>query len=241
MSPLISLRHVSKSYGSGDAQVHALRDIDLDIEHGEYVAILGQSGSGKSTLLHIIGLLDTPTEGQYLFSGKRVERQTDAERAEQRNTDIGFVFQQFFLIPRASVLDNVRLPMIYRGKTPPEERTARAIEALEQLGLGHRMKHRPNQLSGGERQRVAIARALVNRPKVLFADEPTGNLDSVNGRKIIEILRRLHADGMTIVLVTHEERLAGEAHRIIQMQDGRIVSTRMMPSTASHPTHGEIA
>lgn len=240
MTPLISLRHVSKTYGTGDAQVHALRDIDLDITVGEYIAILGQSGSGKSTLLHIVGLLDTPSAGQYLFSGKDVSDRSDAERAELRNTNIGFVFQQFFLIPRATVLDNVRLPMIYRGNTTAQERTERATEALEQLGLGHRLKHRPNQLSGGERQRVAIARALVNKPKILFADEPTGNLDSNNGRNIIEILRGLHGNGMTIVLVTHEERLAREALRVVQMQDGRIISTRTLPANESRMTPGDI-
>jgi putative ABC transport system ATP-binding protein len=205
----------------GSEEVHALQSINLEIHKGEYVAIMGPSGSGKSTLMNLIGCLDSPSSGKYWLAGRQVSELDDDELAYIRNKEIGFVFQTFNLLPRATSLHNVELPLIYNG-TPAEERIERAKEALAQVDLTSRMMHRPNELSGGQRQRVAIARALVNRPSILLADEPTGNLDSVTGEEIMALFVRLHEQGNTIILVTHEPDIAARAHRIIRVRDGRV-------------------
>ncbi len=210
-----------KNYEMGAEQVHALRGVSLQIRKGEYVAIMGPSGSGKSTLMNLIGCLDTPTGGKYWLAGRLVSELDDDQLAYIRNKEIGFVFQTFNLLPRATSLHNVELPLIYNG-TPAEERIERAKKTLEQVDLGDRMMHRPNELSGGQRQRVAIARALVNSPSILLADEPTGNLDSQTGEEIMALFARLHQQGNTIILVTHESDIAAHAHRIIRLRDGRI-------------------
>jgi putative ABC transport system ATP-binding protein len=212
-----------KTYEMGAEQVHALRGVDLEMGKAEYVAIMGPSGSGKSTLMNLIGCLDTPTAGKYWLAGRLVSELDDDELAYIRNKEIGFVFQTFNLLPRATALHNVELPLIYNG-TPAEERLERARGALGMVDLTDRMKHKPNELSGGQRQRVAIARALVNRPSILLADEPTGNLDSQTGEEIMGVLERLHHQGNTIILVTHERDIAAHAHRIIHIRDGRIES-----------------
>ena len=212
-----------KTYEMGDEKLHALRGIDLTIHRGEYVAIMGPSGSGKSTLMNLIGCLDTPTAGKYWLAGRLVSELDDDELAAIRNKEIGFVFQTFNLLPRATALHNVELPLIYNG-TPAEERVARAKRALEAVDLGARMSHKPNELSGGQRQRVAIARALVNSPSIVLADEPTGNLDSKTGDEIMALFARLHGDGNTIILVTHENDIAHRADRIIHVRDGRVES-----------------
>src|SRR5579883_1253250 len=218
---VIKTEGLVKIYDMGATQVHALRGIDLEIAKGEYVAIMGPSGSGKSTLMNLIGCLDTPTSGRYWLAGRLVSEMSDDELAYIRNKEIGFVFQTFNLLPRATALHNVELPLIYNG-TPPAERRARAEEVLRMVELGDRMDHRPNQLSGGQRQRVAIARALINNPSIILADEPTGNLDSATGDEIMNLFDRLHESGNTIVLVTHEHDIAARAHRIIHIRDGRI-------------------
>ncbi|MCF7886731.1 MAG: ABC transporter ATP-binding protein [Candidatus Marinimicrobia bacterium] len=223
--PLIDLRNIRKTYGEDKVPVHALRKIDLAIKNNEYVSIMGPSGSGKSTLMNIIGCLDTPTEGQYFLEGEEVHTMNDNTLARIRNRKIGFVFQTFNLLPRASALHNVELPLIYSG-LPADERKKRAEKALEQVKLGHRKDHNPNELSGGQRQRVAIARALVNRPSLLLADEPTGNLDSETGEEIMELFDILHKKGNTILMVTHEEHVANHAHRIINILDGNIAQDR---------------
>ena len=210
-----------KTYEMGTEQVHALRGTSLEIRKGEYSAIMGPSGSGKSTLMNLIGCLDSPTKGSYWLAGRLVSDLDDDELAYIRNKEIGFVFQTFNLLPRATALHNVELPMIYNG-TPAEERQERARKALQQVELGERMLHRPNELSGGQRQRVAIARALVNNPSILLADEPTGNLDSQTGEEIMALFARLHQQGNTIILVTHEPDVAQRAHRIIRLRDGKI-------------------
>lgn len=210
-----------KTYEMGSEQVHALRGTSLEIRKGEYAAIMGPSGSGKSTLMNLIGCLDSPTKGAYWLAGRLVSELDDDELAYIRNKEIGFVFQTFNLLPRATALHNVELPMIYNG-TPAEERQERARKALQQVDLGERMMHRPNELSGGQRQRVAIARALVNKPSILLADEPTGNLDSQTGEEIMALFARLHQEGNTIILVTHEPDIAQRAHRIIRLRDGKI-------------------
>jgi len=210
-----------KTYEMGSEQVHALRGLDLEIRKGEYVAIMGPSGSGKSTLMNLIGCLDSPTQGSYWLAGRQVSSLDDDELAYIRNKEIGFVFQTFNLLPRATALHNVELPLIYNG-TPAEERAERAKAALEMVDLTDRMLHKPNELSGGQRQRVAIARALVNRPSILLADEPTGNLDSVTGAEIMALFQRLHEQGNTIILVTHEADIAAHAHRIIHIKDGKV-------------------
>jgi len=212
-----------KTYEMGAEKVHALRGVDLEMGKAEYVAIMGPSGSGKSTLMNLIGCLDTPTAGKYWLAGRQVSELDDDELAYIRNKEIGFVFQTFNLLPRATALHNVELPLIYNG-TPAEERALRAKKALEIVDLTDRMMHKPNELSGGQRQRVAIARALVNSPSILLADEPTGNLDSQTGEEIMGVFQRLHKQGNTIILVTHERDIAAHAHRIIHIRDGKIES-----------------
>jgi len=219
---IIQTEDLWKTYDMGEAiAVHALSGISFSIERGEYVAIMGPSGSGKSTLMNLIGCLDTPTQGRYWLNQNLVSKLTDDELAYIRNKEIGFVFQTFNLLPRASALHNVELPLIYAG-IPAEERLQRAEDSLRKVELGDRMHHKPNELSGGQRQRVAIARALVNSPSILLADEPTGNLDTTTGEEIMRVLDRLHQSGNTIILVTHEHDIAAHAHRILHIRDGRI-------------------
>jgi putative ABC transport system ATP-binding protein len=218
---LIEARDLWKTYRMGDEEIHALRGVSTSIERGEYVAIMGPSGSGKSTLMNLIGCLDTPTRGTYLLNGKEVSTMNDDELAHIRNVEIGFVFQTFNLLPRATALHNVELPLVYAGVSA-KDRQMRARAALENVELGSRMTHRPNELSGGQRQRVAIARALVNNPSILLADEPTGNLDSKTGIEIMGLFERLHQAGNTIVLVTHEADVASFAQRTIHIRDGMV-------------------
>lgn len=217
----IQTEDLSKSYVMGTETVHALNGVSMIIRRGEYVAIMGPSGSGKSTLMNLIGCLDSPTSGKYWLAGRLVSAMNDDDLAYVRNKDIGFVFQTFNLLPRATALHNVELPLIYNG-TPPEERIARAKRALEAVDLSSRMLHKPNELSGGQRQRVAVARALVNSPSIVLADEPTGNLDSRTGDEIMALFERLHNEGNTIILVTHEHDIAEHANRIIHIRDGKI-------------------
>jgi putative ABC transport system ATP-binding protein len=219
----IRTENIWKTYEMGGEQLHALRGIDLVIRRGEYVAIMGPSGSGKSTLMNLIGCLDTPTAGKYWLAGRMVSELDDDELAYIRNKEIGFVFQTFNLLPRATALHNVELPLIYNG-TPAEERLVKAKHALEAVDLGERMLHKPNELSGGQRQRVAIARALVNSPSIVLADEPTGNLDTKTGDEIMALFARLHGEGNTIILVTHENDVARRANRIIHVRDGKVES-----------------
>jgi putative ABC transport system ATP-binding protein len=218
---IIETHDLWKTYVMGTEEIHALRGVSISIDKGEYVAIMGPSGSGKSTLMNLIGCLDTPSKGSYLLNGKQVSQMNDNELAHIRNQEIGFVFQTFNLLPRASALHNVELPLIYAGM-PARERQERARDALVKVELEQRMTHKPNELSGGQRQRVAIARALVNNPSILLADEPTGNLDSKTGVEIMNLFERLHAGGNTIVLVTHEPDVAAHAHRIISIRDGQV-------------------
>jgi putative ABC transport system ATP-binding protein len=218
---LIETQDLWKTYVMGEEQIHALRGVAIAIERGEYVAIMGPSGSGKSTLMNLIGCLDTPTKGSYSLNGKEVASMNDDELARIRNEEIGFVFQTFNLLPRATALHNVELPLVYAG-VPGRERQDRARQALDKVELGPRAMHRPNELSGGQRQRVAIARALVNNPSILLADEPTGNLDSKTGNEIMAVFDRLHQSGNTIILVTHEAEIAAYAHRVISIRDGQI-------------------
>ncbi|MGA4577815.1 ABC transporter ATP-binding protein [Limisphaera sp. VF-2] len=220
---LIRLVQVSRCYRMGSETIHALREVNLEIERGEYVAIMGPSGSGKSTLMNILGCLDTPTAGRYELDGIDVSQMDDNQLAEVRNQRIGFVFQTFHLLPRSTALHNVELPLIYAGY-PAETRRRMALEALAQVGLADRVQHRPNELSGGQRQRVAIARALVNRPALLLADEPTGNLDSKTGEEILALFDALWRQGHTILIVTHEEDVARHARRIVRIRDGRIAA-----------------
>jgi putative ABC transport system ATP-binding protein len=220
---LIHLQQISRRYKMGGETVHALRDVSLDIQRGEYVAIMGPSGSGKSTLMNLIGCLDTPTSGVYELNGNRVSEMGDNQLAEIRNREIGFVFQTFNLLARSNALHNVELPLIYAG-VPAEERRRNALEALANVGLADRVHHKPNELSGGQRQRVAVARALVNKPSILMADEPTGNLDSKTGEEIMALFGELYRKGNTIILVTHEEDIAKHAHRIVRLRDGLISS-----------------
>ena len=218
---LIETRDLWKTYVMGDEEIHALRGVSLSIDRGEYVAIMGPSGSGKSTLMNLIGCLDTPSKGSYVLNGQEVARMDDNELARIRNEEIGFVFQTFNLLPRATALHNVELPLVYAG-VPAVERQARARGALEKVELASRMNHKPNELSGGQRQRVAIARALVNNPSILLADEPTGNLDSKTGAEIMHLFDRLHQTGNTLILVTHEADVAAYAHRVVSLRDGII-------------------
>jgi putative ABC transport system ATP-binding protein len=222
VSALLELRGVSKRFSMGQGgDVHALHTIDFEIREGEFVAIMGPSGSGKSTLLEILGAISRPSEGTYTFDGVNIEGLSDDELADLRAQRIGFVFQTFNLMPRMSALRNAGLPLLYAG-VPRAERERRARRLLERMGLGHRLEHRPAQLSGGERQRVAIARALVNEPTVLLADEPTGNLDEATGYEILEVFRRLHRDGRTLIVVTHSEEVAAFAERIVRLRDGQL-------------------
>jgi putative ABC transport system ATP-binding protein len=223
---VIDIEGVTKLYRMGAEIVHALRGVALRVHRNEYMAIMGPSGSGKSTLMNMLGCLDTPTSGHYHFNGKDVSSMTDDELASIRNREIGFVFQTFNLLPRSTSLHNVELPLIYAG-LPPAERRARAREAMENVGLGDRMLHKPNELSGGQRQRVAVARALVNHPSIILADEPTGNLDSKTGEEIMQLFDQLYEQGNTIIVVTHEEDIARHARRAIRLHDGLIESDRM--------------
>jgi putative ABC transport system ATP-binding protein len=220
---VIDIEAVTKLYRMGAETVHALRGVNLQIHRNEYLAIMGPSGSGKSTLMNMLGCLDTPTAGRYEFSGKNVATMVDDELADIRNREIGFVFQTFNLLPRSDALHNVELPLIYAGVSK-SERMARAREALENVGLGERLHHRPNELSGGQRQRVAIARALVTRPSIILADEPTGNLDSKTGVEIMNLFEQLYGQGNTLIVVTHEEDVAQHARRIVRLRDGLIES-----------------
>lgn len=220
---IIDIKGITRDFPLGDEIIHVLKGIDLVINKGEYVALMEPSGSGKSTLMNILGCLDTPTSGTYILNGKQVSEMQDDELAEIRNKEIGFVFQTFNLMPRTTALDNVALPMVYAGYSK-NDRNIRATEVLNQVGLGDRMDHKPNQLSGGQRQRVAVARALVNKPAMILADEPTGNLDSKTSVEIMNLFDEIHANGNTVILVTHEEDIAAHAHRIIRLRDGVIES-----------------
>ena len=223
---VIRIRDLSRDYVMGTETVRALRGVSLDIRPNEYVAIMGPSGSGKSTLMNLIGCLDTPTSGEYWLNGQEVSRLSDNALAAVRNREIGFVFQTFNLLARATALHNVELPLVYAGVSAAERR-AKAVRALEAVGLGERMQHRPNELSGGQRQRVAIARALVNDPAILLADEPTGNLDSTTSEEIMRLFGELHASGQTVIMVTHEADIAAYAERVIVLRDGQVASDRV--------------
>jgi putative ABC transport system ATP-binding protein len=235
---LITTNDLWKTYVMGSEEIHALRGVSINIEPGEYVAIMGPSGSGKSTLMNLIGCLDTPTKGSYMLNGKEVASMNDDELARIRNEEIGFVFQTFNLLPRATALHNVELPLVYAGVSS-KDRQERARKALEKVELTQRASHRPNELSGGQRQRVAIARALVNDPSILLADEPTGNLDSKTGVEIMAVFERLYAAGNTIVLVTHEADIAAHAHRVIHIRDGQVERDVTGPAALTSTIGGE--
>ncbi len=220
---VIEINGIGKTYRIGDVEVHALRKVDLLINRGEYVALMGPSGSGKSTLMNILGCLDTPSRGTYELNGTNVSKMTDNELAEIRNKEIGFIFQTFNLLARNTALDNVALPLVYAGVSK-KDRVTRAEASLTSVGLGDRMEHKPNELSGGQRQRVAIARALVNNPSIILADEPTGNLDSKTSHEIMDLLEKIHENGNTVIIVTHEEDIAKRAKRIVRLRDGEIES-----------------
>ncbi len=223
MKPVISIQKLRKTYVMGSEQIHALKSVTVDIHKNEYVALMGPSGSGKSTLMNLLGCLDSPTAGSYNLNGENVEVMTDSELADIRNKEIGFVFQTFNLLPRYSSLENVALPLVYAGMSKGA-RLDRAEEVLTEVGLGDRVDHKPNELSGGQRQRVAIARALVNKPSIILADEPTGNLDTKTSIEIMQIFEEIHKQGNTIILVTHEPDIAAHAHRIIRLRDGLVES-----------------
>ncbi len=229
---VIRLHKISRRYQMGSEVIHALREVTLEIQHGEYVAIMGPSGSGKSTLMNLIGCLDTPTSGEYELNGVQVSQMDDNQLAEIRNREIGFIFQTFNLLPRSDALRNVELPLIYSG-TPAEERRQIALDALNNVGLGDRIHHKPNELSGGQRQRVAVARALVNKPSILLADEPTGNLDTKTGMEILALFDELSAKGNTLIVVTHEEDVARHARRMVRIRDGLIASDERLTRTAA--------
>ena len=222
-NPLIDIKNLKRDFQLGNETINVLKGIDLQINKGEYVALMGPSGSGKSTLMNLLGCLDTPTSGTYILNGNDVSKMHDDDLAEIRNKEIGFVFQTFNLLPRTTALDNVALPMIYAGYSK-SERNERATEVLTQVNLSDRMDHQPNQLSGGQRQRVAIARALVNKPSIILADEPTGNLDSKTSIEIMNLFNDIHKNGNTVIVVTHEEEIAKYAHRVIRLKDGMIES-----------------
>lgn len=219
--PLIKIRDIGRKYVIGAETIHALKSVSLDIEKGEFVALMGPSGSGKSTLMNILGCLDTPTRGEYVLNGINVSEMSEDELASVRNKEIGFVFQTFNLLPRSTALDNVALPLVYAG-LGKKSRDDKARQASESVGLGNRVEHKPNELSGGQRQRVAVARALINNPSIILADEPTGNLDTKTSIEIMGLLEEIHSKGNTIILVTHEEDIALHAHRIVRMRDGLI-------------------
>lgn len=229
MKEVIRLKEIVKNYKVGTQIVRALRSVSLVIHEGEYVAIMGASGSGKSTMMNVIGCLDTPTSGNYVLNGKDVSDLSDDELAEIRNAEIGFIFQTFNLMPRNTALENVMLPLVYAG-VRKQERVERAEKILVNVGLEERMEHKPNELSGGQRQRVAVARALVNRPAILLADEPTGNLDSTTSEEIMQLFSEIHKQGNTLVVVTHEEDIARHAHRIIRLKDGQVESDVVNPN-----------
>jgi putative ABC transport system ATP-binding protein len=229
---MIHLQGVSKQYRMGDQTVHALQGIDLRIERNEMVAFIGASGSGKSTMMNIVGCLDRPSSGEYWLNGREVAAMSGDDLARVRNQEIGFIFQSFHLLPRASAVDNVAQPLIYRG-VPLRERLALAARALERVGLGSRMHHRPNELSGGQRQRVAIARALVGNPSILLADEPTGNLDSATSVEIMNLIREVHAGGQTVVIVTHEPEIADQCQRVVRLRDGIVMSDQRLAERAA--------
>jgi putative ABC transport system ATP-binding protein len=231
-TPIVALENITKTYRMGEVKVPVLKGISLTVNAGDFVAVMGASGSGKSTLMNILGCLDTPTSGCYSLDGRDVTALDARQLARIRNTTIGFVFQQFNLLPRISALDNVELPLLYAGVSS-KQRRLRATDALERVGLGDRLDHRPHQLSGGQQQRVAIARALVGKPRLLFADEPTGNLDSENSLAVISMLQALENDGLTIILVTHEAEIAGYAARVITVRDGLVASDRRRRDQAS--------
>ncbi len=220
---LIEIKDMYKIYNPGENEVRAIDGVNLTIEHGEFVAIIGQSGSGKSTLMNMLGLLDVPTSGKYLLNGKDVEGLSDDELSEIRNKEIGFIFQGFNLVTSLTAVENVELPLVYRGMKK-DERNKLAVEALDRVGLSHRLDHLPKQMSGGQQQRVAIARAVAARPPIILADEPTGNLDSHSGVEVMKILHELHEEGRTVILITHDNDIANEAQRVIRIQDGQIVS-----------------
>jgi putative ABC transport system ATP-binding protein len=232
MSELIRIRDLTREYQMGEERILALQGVTLDIRRNEYVAIMGPSGSGKSTMMNLLGCLDTPTGGEYWLNGQEVSRLSDDQLARVRNREIGFVFQTFNLLPRATALHNVELPLVYAGARG-RERRERAAAALARVGLEHRMEHRPNELSGGQRQRVAIARALVNNPSILLADEPTGNLDSVTSEEIMRVFGDLHAAGQTVIMVTHEPDIAAHAERVVVLRDGRVESDRLARGAAA--------
>lgn len=221
MSTLIEIQDICKVYNPGENEVRALDGVSLQIKHGEYVAIIGQSGSGKSTLMNMLGCLDIPSSGTYILNGCDVSHMTDDELSDIRNKEIGFIFQGFNLIAALTALENVELPLIYRGVSK-KERERLAAAALEKVGLGHRMDHKPSEMSGGQQQRVAIARAIAQAPPIILADEPTGNLDSASSKEIIEILKELHKDGRTVILITHDNEIAAQAKRVIKIKDGKI-------------------
>ena len=232
MSAIIRIVDLHRSYEMGAERIHALNGVSLEILRNEYVAIMGPSGSGKSTMMNLLGCLDTPSAGEYWLNGQEVSRLTDDDLARVRNREIGFVFQTFNLLPRATALHNVELPLVYAG-VGARDRRDRAVTALERVGLGHRMDHRPNELSGGQRQRVAIARALVNQPSILLADEPTGNLDSTTSEEIMRVFGDLHAAGQTVIMVTHEPDIAARAARVVVLRDGKVESDRLTRDAAA--------